>query len=89
MNLKDTIKEENNKSLQERAKTMIFIRHHLHEKLKVEYLTIKDQLVLWKNLKKIYDHQKFITLSQAHYDWLHLRLQDFKSIGEYNSIFFQ
>ena len=31
MNLEKTIKEENNASLQDRVKTMIFIHHHLHE----------------------------------------------------------
>jgi len=48
MNLRRTIKEENSTSLQNRAKAkvMIFIRHHLQEELIVEYLIIKDILVL-------------------------------------------
>jgi hypothetical protein len=50
-NLGDTIKDENKASPQEKAKTMIFLRHHLHEDLKTEYLTAKDPLKLWKNLK--------------------------------------
>jgi len=62
MNLGETIKKANNAFLQDRAKTMIFIHHHLHEGLKVEYLTIKDSLVLWQNLKERYDHQKFTIL---------------------------
>jgi hypothetical protein len=62
MNFRETIKEENN------AKTMIFIRHHFHEGLKIEYLTIKDPLVPWQNLKEKYDHQKFTILPQAPYD---------------------
>ena len=37
---------------QDKAKTMIFICHHLHEGLKVEYLIVKDPLELWKNLKE-------------------------------------
>jgi hypothetical protein len=41
INLGEIIKEENNASLHDRAKVMIFIRHHLCEGLKVEYLTIK------------------------------------------------
>jgi hypothetical protein len=56
MNLGETIKEENNTSLQDRVKIMIFVRHHLREGLKVEYLTIKDPLILWQNLKERYDH---------------------------------
>jgi len=47
MNLRETIKEENNISLQDRAKIMIFICHHLYEGLELEYLIIKDHLVLW------------------------------------------
>jgi hypothetical protein len=47
---------------------MIFIYHHLHEELKVGYLTIKNPLILWQNIKKRYDHQKFIILPQARYD---------------------
>ncbi|XP_059629909.1 uncharacterized protein LOC132272847 [Cornus florida] len=39
MNLGETIKEENNASLQDRAKTMIFLHHHLNEELKTEYFT--------------------------------------------------
>jgi len=64
MNLRETIKEETNASLQNCAKSMIFIRHHLHEELKVEYLTTKDPLVLWQNIKESYDHQKFIISSK-------------------------
>ncbi|KAK6802958.1 hypothetical protein RDI58_000742 [Solanum bulbocastanum] len=64
---------------------MIFIRHHLDEGLKMEYLTVKDPLVLWNNLKDRYDHLKFVVLPHARYDWIHLRLQDIKSISEYNS----
>jgi len=52
MNLGETIKEENNASLQDHAKAMIFFCHHLYEGLKVQYLTIKNPLVLWKNFKK-------------------------------------
>jgi hypothetical protein len=33
---------------------MIFV----HEELKSEYLMMKDQLELWKNLKERYDHKK-------------------------------
>ena len=64
MNLGETIKEGNKTSLQ-RATTMIFIRHHLHEGLKSEYLIIKDPLIMWQNIKERYDHQKFTILPQA------------------------
>ena len=58
MNLEATIKEGNQASLQDQAKVFIFLRHHLHEDLKNEYLTIKDLLTLWNELKGMTDHQK-------------------------------
>ncbi|XP_019241447.1 PREDICTED: uncharacterized protein LOC109221412 [Nicotiana attenuata] len=89
MGLADTIKDKNQASNQDRAKAMIFLRHHLHEGLKMEYLTIKDPVILWNNLKDRYDHLKMVVLPQARYDRTHLRLQDFKSIHEYNSAMFR
>ena len=68
---------------------MIFLLHHLDEVLKTEYLIVKDPSILWKNLKKKYNHQKTIILPKPRYDWLHLRLQDFKSVSEYNSAMFK
>ncbi|XP_027085055.2 uncharacterized protein [Coffea arabica] len=68
---------------------MIFLRRHLDEGLKVEYLTVKDPLVLWRDLKERFDHLKLVVLPKARYDWLHLRLQDFKSVNEYNSAMFR
>ena len=89
MGLADTIKEENKASNQNCARAMIFLRHHLDEILKIEYLTVKDPLVLWKNLKERFDHLKMVIHPKARYDWMHLRLQDFKSIHEYNSAMFR
>ena len=68
---------------------MVFLRHHLNEGLKNEYLTIKDPLVLWKNLKERYDNQKTVILPKARYDRMHLRLQDFRTVEEYNSVLFK
>lgn len=87
--LENTIKEGNNESESNRAKAMIFLRRHLHEALKSEYLTVKNPLELWKNLKDRYDHQKTVILPKARYDWMHLRLQDFKTVSEYNSALFK
>ena len=67
---------------------MISLRHHLHESLKAEYATVKDPYVLWNNLKEIYDHQKTVILPQAKYEWMHMRLQDFRTVNEYNSAIF-
>ncbi|XP_016676253.1 uncharacterized protein [Gossypium hirsutum] len=87
--LGETIKEGNEESTQDKAKAMIFLRHHLHKGLKTEYLTVKDPQILWANLKERYDHQKTVILPKAHYEWLHLRLQDFKSVSDYNSTMFR
>ena len=42
MNLINTIKEGNAMTSQEKAKAMIFLRHHIHEDLKSKYLILKD-----------------------------------------------
>jgi hypothetical protein len=89
MNLGNTIKVDNEASQQDRTKVMIFLRHHLHEELKTEYLTVKDPLILWNNLRERYEHLKTVILLKAHYDWMHLRLQDFKSVSDYNSALFK
>ncbi|XP_074356770.1 uncharacterized protein LOC141696541 [Apium graveolens] len=81
MGLGDTIKEGNKTSEQDKAKAMIFLRHHLDEGLKTEYLTIKDPSTLWKDLKERYDHQKTVILPKARYDY--------KSVSEYNSAMFK
>ena len=89
MNLGNTIKEENDASMHDRAKAWIFLRHHIDEGLKGEYLTIKDHFIIWNNLREQYDYQKTVILPKARYDWMHLRLQDFKSISDDNSALFK
>ena len=87
--LGDTVKDGNEISAQDKAKAMIFLHRHLHEGLKNKYLTVKDPLDLWNNLKDRYDHQKTVILPKARYDQMHLRLQDYKSVSEYNSALFK
>ena len=89
MNLGNMIKGGNNASMQDRAKTLIFLCHHIDEGLKSEYLMVNDPLILWTSLKEQYDHQKTVILPKARYDWLYLRLQDFKSVSGYNSALFK
>ncbi|XP_068323176.1 uncharacterized protein [Pyrus communis] len=88
-NLGDTIREESNSSSQDQAKAMIFIRRHLDEALKSEYLTVEDPLALWNALRNRYNHQTTVILPRARYEWTHLRIQDFKSVAEYNSALFR
>ncbi|KAM2663614.1 hypothetical protein EV1_010149 [Malus domestica] len=89
MNLGDTIREESSSSFQDQVKAMIFIRRHLDEALKSEYLTVEDLLALWKALRNRYNHQTTVILPRARYDWTHLRIQDFNSVAKYNSALFR
>ncbi|CAH9076872.1 unnamed protein product, partial [Cuscuta europaea] len=87
--LEDTIETNNQSSSQDKAKAIIFLRHHLHESLKSEYLLVDDPKELWDNLQERYGHQQKVLLPKAQYDWINLRFQDFKSISDYNSAMFQ
>ncbi|KAL0325901.1 UNVERIFIED_CONTAM: hypothetical protein Sradi_5159400 [Sesamum radiatum] len=87
--LGETVKENTTASEQDCAKAMILLRHHLHESLKSQYLTVKSPFQLWKSLKDRFDHQKTVLLPRARYEWIQLRLQDFKTIAEYNSEMFR
>ncbi|CAM8987482.1 unnamed protein product [Rhodiola kirilowii] len=89
MGLRETIKEGNEPSEIDMAKSLIFIRRYLHEDLKNEYLTVKKPCELWKNLKERYAHQKAVMLPIYRDEWTALRFQDFKKVGEYNSAMFQ
>ncbi|KAG7528484.1 GAG-pre-integrase domain [Arabidopsis suecica] len=88
-NLAECIMENNECEKRSKFKAIAFIHHHLAESLKNQYLTIEDPLDLWVELKNRYDHQKTVLLPKAHYDWKNLRIQDFKSVEEYNSELFK
>ncbi|XP_026416722.1 uncharacterized protein LOC113312185 [Papaver somniferum] len=83
------ITKDNKESQEDRSKALIFIRHHLDKALKSQYLTVKDPYTLWTELKDRFDHQKTVILPRSRCEWMHLRLQDFKSLSEYNSALFQ
>ena len=51
MNLGETIKEGNATSIQEKAKAMIFLRHHLHEGLKDGIFKNKKSMYLVEEFK--------------------------------------
>ena len=76
--LGDSIIEGNTTSSKDKMKAMLLLRHHLGESLKVEYITVKDQLELWIDLKGRYDHLKATILPRAHYKLMHLPFQDIK-----------
>ena len=49
----------------DKANALIFIHHHLHEKLQVQYLQVRNPLRMWTKLRKMYDHTKIVILPQA------------------------
>ncbi|CAM8997602.1 unnamed protein product [Rhodiola kirilowii] len=85
MDLPETIIEGNTSSKVDKAKSLIFLRRHLDENLKNEYLTVKDPSDLWKNLKDRLDHQRDVMLPLYRDKCAALRFQDFVKVSEYNS----
>ena len=51
-NLGKTIKANNNEPNDNEAKAIMFVRHHIDDGVKNEYLTIGDPHVLWFSLKE-------------------------------------
>lgn len=89
MNLGKIIQKDNIPSPQDHMKALIFLHHRNNEGLKGEYLIINDPLILYNDLIKMYDQQKTIILPRAWYYWLHLRLQYFKFVSDYNPALFE
>ena len=87
--LGECITEDNNSNEKDRNKAILIIRHHVAESLKDQYLTIGNPLELWNELKSRYDHQRTVILPKAQSDWRDLRIQDYKSVDEYNSAMFK
>jgi hypothetical protein len=65
---------------------LYIIRNHPHVDLKSEYVMEEEPNILWAALQTRYEQQKAMILPEANHDWTMLRLQDFKSIGEYNHV---
>ena len=89
MSLGHTIEENNFASLEDTAKAMVFIRRHIHEDLKSEFLTVRNPKILWQYLKDRFEHHKTVILPRARFDWSHIRIQDFKTVQEYCSAMFR
>ena len=51
----------------------------------MEYLEVKDPLVLWVKLQECFGKQKAVLLPQARLDWAQLRFLDFKTDEAYNT----
>jgi hypothetical protein len=52
--------------------------------LKSEYVMEEEPSTLWVALQTRYEQQNAMILLKANHNWTHLRLQDYKSIGDYN-----
>ncbi|KAJ9541053.1 hypothetical protein OSB04_027559 [Centaurea solstitialis] len=89
MGILDTLKEINLCSSQDRAKANIFLRRHVDDMLKFEYLNTNVPSILWKDLRERFDHQKEILLPAARDEWNSLRFQDFKKVNDYSSALFR
>jgi hypothetical protein len=59
---------------------LYIIRYHIHPDLKLEYVLEEELSVLWHALQNHYEQQKAVI------HWVHVRLQDYKSIGDYNHV---
>jgi hypothetical protein len=66
--------------------SLYIIRHHIHPDLKSEYVLKEEPSVLWTALQNRYEQQNAVILPEANHDWIHLCLQDYKSIGDYNHV---
>jgi hypothetical protein len=63
---------------------LYIIRNHIHLDLKSEYVMEEEPSTLWTTLQIRYKQQKMVILPEAIHDWTLLRLQDYKSIEDYN-----
>jgi hypothetical protein len=76
----------NNPNITDIAKytALLLLRTSIHKDLKKEYLLEENPRNLWVALQERYEQQKEIICPEAQHEWNHLRLQDFKSVTDYN-----
>jgi hypothetical protein len=65
---------------------LYIIRHHIHPDLKSEYVQEEEPSVVCTALQNRYEQQKAVILPEANHEWIHLCLQDYKFIGDYNHV---
>ena len=51
----------------------------------MEYLEVKDPLVLWTKLRERFGVQKHVMLPRAQQEWATFRFLDFKTVEAYNT----
>lgn len=69
---------------QQNFSALALLRFYIHKDLKAEYVMIENTRELWVALKERYDQQKELIWPEANHEWNHLRLQDFKTVADYN-----
>ncbi|GKD45175.1 hypothetical protein Tco_1269820 [Tanacetum coccineum] len=62
MGIAQTIVENNDSPPQDKARANIFLRKHIDDRLKFEYLTTEDPSILWKDLTDHFDNQREVLL---------------------------
>jgi len=84
-NLSDTIISGSKCSNQQKAQALFYIRRHLNEDFKNEYMLERDPLVIWQSLKDHFDRMKAVELPGAKLDWDSLHFGNFDSVTAYDS----
>jgi hypothetical protein len=65
---------------------LYIIRNHIYPDLKSKYVMEEEPSTLWTTLQTRHEQQKVVILPKANHEWTMLRLQDYKSIGDYNHV---
>jgi hypothetical protein len=65
---------------------LYIISHHIHPYLKSEYVLEEEPSTNWVDLQNRYEQQKVVIFIEANHEWIHLHLQDYKSIEDYNHV---
>ncbi|GAV82648.1 hypothetical protein CFOL_v3_26099 [Cephalotus follicularis] len=81
--LRHAIEEENVATNEERTTALIFLRHHIDDGLKYEYLTVENPLELWQNLNDRFEHLKAVVLPKA---LMIGHSYDFKTLKQFRNI---
>ncbi|GAV74722.1 LOW QUALITY PROTEIN: hypothetical protein CFOL_v3_18202, partial [Cephalotus follicularis] len=67
---------------------LIFLRHHIDDGLKYEYLTVENPLELWQNLNDRFEHLNAVVLPKTLND-ITATISRFQKVSEYNFTLFK
>ena len=74
-------------TIAQKARALMFIRHHLMPDLKLEHLDTDEPRALLAALDGRFNDYKEVELPLAERDWRELRFEDWPLVSEYNSKF--